>query len=198
VLGDMCRVIYGCWAALQTLRPLSLQDWQVCQVSVGVLGDVCRAIEEAVAPYCDRVMAVLLANLQSDAVHRNIKPQILSAFGDVALAIGDKFEAYLSHCLTMLASAQVRGLCCRCLGGCQWSAKSSTKNPRAVSQLSHGCHAAALLQIRPRCALRLQCKLQHPACKYLTSASAGDHFAAAALQHCSTSCPMPERQLLSG
>jgi importin subunit beta-1 len=82
------------------------QDWQVCQVSVGVLGDVCRAIEEAVAPYCDRVMAVLLANLQSDAVHRNIKPQILSAFGDVALAIGDKFEAYLSHCLTMLASAQ--------------------------------------------------------------------------------------------
>lgn len=33
--------------------------------------------------------------------------QVLSAFGDVALAIGDKFEAYLSHCLTMLASAQV-------------------------------------------------------------------------------------------
>jgi importin subunit beta-1 len=40
------------------------QDWQVCQVSVGVLGDICRAIEEAVAPYCDRIMAVLLANLQ--------------------------------------------------------------------------------------------------------------------------------------
>lgn len=48
----------------------------MCQVSVGVLGDVCRAIEEGVAPYCDRVMAVLLANLQSDAVHRNIKPQV--------------------------------------------------------------------------------------------------------------------------
>lgn len=46
--------------------------------------------------------------VQSDAVHRNIKPQILSAFGDIALAIGDKFEAYLSHVLTMLASAQVQ------------------------------------------------------------------------------------------
>ena len=36
----------------------------MCQVSVGVLGDICRAVEEAVAPYCDRIMAVLLANLQ--------------------------------------------------------------------------------------------------------------------------------------
>lgn len=47
-----------------------LQDWQVCQVSVGVLGDICRAIEEAVAPYCDRVMAVLLASLQVIAAPR--------------------------------------------------------------------------------------------------------------------------------
>jgi len=30
--------------------------------------------------------------LQSPDVHRNIKPQILSAFGDIALAIGDRFE----------------------------------------------------------------------------------------------------------
>ncbi|KAK9837148.1 hypothetical protein WJX81_006220 [Elliptochloris bilobata] len=52
------------------------QEWQVCQVSVGVLGDVCRAIE------------------------------ILSAFGDIAIAIGDAFEAYLPHVLQMLQSAQ--------------------------------------------------------------------------------------------
>ena len=45
--------------------------------------------------------------MQSDAVHRNIKPQILSAFGDIALAIGDSFEAYLQHVITMLGSAQV-------------------------------------------------------------------------------------------
>jgi hypothetical protein len=44
---------------------------------------------------------------QSDAVHRNIKPQILSAFGDLALAIGDKYEIYLPHVLQMLTSAQV-------------------------------------------------------------------------------------------
>lgn len=49
---------------MRTLLSFHLQDWQVCQVSVGVLGDICRAIEEGMAPYCDRVMAVLLANLQ--------------------------------------------------------------------------------------------------------------------------------------
>jgi hypothetical protein len=46
-------------------------------------------------------------SMQSDAVHRNIKPQILSAFGDIALAIGDSFETYLQHVITMLGSAQV-------------------------------------------------------------------------------------------
>ncbi|KAL4433025.1 hypothetical protein ABPG77_006452, partial [Micractinium sp. CCAP 211/92] len=47
----------------------------------------------------------LLTNLQSQDVHRNIKPQILSAFGDIALAIGDRFEKYLQHVVAMLQSA---------------------------------------------------------------------------------------------
>ena len=84
------------------------QEWQVCQVSVGVLGDVCRAVEARIAPFCDRIMSVLLTNLQSNDVQRGIKPQILSAFGDIAIAIGDAFEAYLPHVLQMLQSAQAR------------------------------------------------------------------------------------------
>ena len=82
----------------------------MCQVSVGVLGDVCRAIEARIAPFCDKIMSVLLTNLQSNDVQRNIKPQILSAFGDIAIAIGDAFEAYLPHVLQMLQSAQARPL----------------------------------------------------------------------------------------
>ena len=41
-------------------------------------------------------MQTLLTNLQSPDVHRNIKPQILSAFGDIALAIGDRFDVRCS------------------------------------------------------------------------------------------------------
>lgn len=86
---------------------MGMQEWQVCQISVGVLGDISRALEDQLQPFCNRLMQILLENLQSDAVNRNVKPQILSAFGDIALAIGDKYEVYLSAVLGMLQSAQV-------------------------------------------------------------------------------------------
>ena len=65
---------------------------------VGVLGDVCRAIEARIAPFCDKIMSVLLTNLQSNDVQRNIKPQILSAFGDIAIAIGDRVRGLPAAC----------------------------------------------------------------------------------------------------
>ena len=82
----------------------------MCQISVGVLGDISRALEDQLQPFCNRLMQILLENLQSDAVNRNVKPQILSAFGDIALAIGDNYELYLSAVLSMLQSAQVSSL----------------------------------------------------------------------------------------
>lgn len=74
-----------------------MQEGQVCSVTVGVLGDICRAVESQVAPYCNAIMQILLENLADQAVSRDLKPQILSAFGDVALALGDQFEPYLIH-----------------------------------------------------------------------------------------------------
>ena len=80
-------------------------DYQTCQVAVGIVGDLCRALEEDVFEYGDRLMLALLSNLQSDEVDRSIKPQILASFGDLALAIGDRFEVYLVHVIQMLQSA---------------------------------------------------------------------------------------------
>lgn len=77
----------------------------MCQVTVGVLGDVSRAVEAGLARYCDDIMGTLLSNLQSADVHRMIKPPILSVFGDIALAIGQQFENYLQHVVAMLQSA---------------------------------------------------------------------------------------------
>ena len=78
----------------------------MCSVSVGVLGDACRALEDQIYAYCDGIMQILLSNLQSEDVQRSIKPMILACFSDVALAVNDKFEKYLPHVLTMLQSAQ--------------------------------------------------------------------------------------------
>lgn len=88
---------------LQALKQVA--DYQTCQVAVGVVGDICRALQDDVFQYGDQLMVALLQNLQSDEVHRSIKPQILSTFGDLALAVGDKFEVYLSHVIQMLQSA---------------------------------------------------------------------------------------------
>jgi hypothetical protein len=73
--------------------------------TVGVLGDVARNVEEDLYPYCDGIMGLLITNLGSHEVHRSIKPQILSAFGDLALVLGDKYEKYLSNVKQLLQQA---------------------------------------------------------------------------------------------
>jgi len=50
-------------------------------------------------------MEVLLNNLQSSVLHRNVKPPILSCFGDIALAIGGSFEPFLVTAISVLQQA---------------------------------------------------------------------------------------------
>ena len=50
----------------------------MCLSTVGVLGDVCRAVSAAIWPYCDELVSIILANLGSPTVHRNIKPELLT------------------------------------------------------------------------------------------------------------------------
>ena len=83
-----------------------MQEVEVCIASVGVLGDISRALEAQLVQYSDRIMQVLLATLSDPSVDRTIKPQILSAFGDIALAVNERFETYLAHVLPMLRGAQ--------------------------------------------------------------------------------------------
>ncbi|XAR71612.1 hypothetical protein NMG60_11017972 [Bertholletia excelsa] len=83
----------------------NFEDYQVCAVTVGVVGDICRALEDKILPYCDGIMTQLLKDLSSNQLHRSVKPPIFSCFGDVALAIGENFEKYLIYAMPMLQSA---------------------------------------------------------------------------------------------
>ncbi|XP_016976016.1 importin subunit beta [Drosophila rhopaloa] len=81
------------------------QEYQVCCASVGLTGDIFRALKDLMVPYSDEIMSVLMNNLAEPTLHRSVKPQILSAFGDIALSIGSHFLKYLSVVLDMLRAA---------------------------------------------------------------------------------------------
>ncbi|KAL0310009.1 UNVERIFIED_CONTAM: Importin subunit beta-1 [Sesamum radiatum] len=83
----------------------NFEEYQVCSISVGVVGDICRALDDKILPYCDGIMTLLLKDLSSGELHRSVKPPIFSCFGDIALAIGEHFEKYISYALPMMQSA---------------------------------------------------------------------------------------------
>lgn len=80
-------------------------EYQLCAIAVGLIGDICRALGEASLPYCQGFMEVLLTDLQSNVLHRSVKPPILSCFGDVALAVGGGFEPFLETTMGVLQQA---------------------------------------------------------------------------------------------
>ncbi|ERL93500.1 hypothetical protein D910_10789 [Dendroctonus ponderosae] len=81
------------------------QEYQVCGTAVGLTGDIFRALKLKTLPYCDEIMTLLLENLGEPTVHRSVKPQILSVFGDIVLSIGSEFQKYLEVVLATLVQA---------------------------------------------------------------------------------------------
>jgi len=83
-------------------------EYQVCHAAVGLVGDICRALGVKITGISDEIMETLLANLGNNSVHRTVKPQILSVFGDIALAIGPEFRKYLELVQTPMQASQAQ------------------------------------------------------------------------------------------
>ena len=87
-------------AGLQNYR-----EYHVCIASVGVVGDLSRALGEELLAYCDDLIKFLLAGLTEVSLFRDAKPHIISAIGDIALAIGPNFKNYIETVLQLLSQA---------------------------------------------------------------------------------------------
>ncbi|XP_059088722.1 importin subunit beta-1-like [Tigriopus californicus] len=110
VLGDVFSKYMDAFKPYLMVGLKNIAEYQVCHASVGLVGDLCRALGKGIMPYCDEIMMILLENLRNNDVHRVVKPQILSVFGDIALAIGPEFKKYLEvvlHALMEASQAQV-------------------------------------------------------------------------------------------
>ncbi|KAI8052236.1 armadillo-type protein [Syncephalis plumigaleata] len=72
-------------------------EYQLCLIAIGLVGDLCRALGEQVAPFCDTFMGLLGQMLYSANTHSDVKPAVLACLGDIALAIGGQFTPFLAN-----------------------------------------------------------------------------------------------------
>eukprot|EP00045_Choanoeca_perplexa_P016005 m.209594 g.209594 ORF g.209594 m.209594 type:complete len:169 (+) comp17142_c0_seq21:2117-2623(+) len=96
---------------VERMKPLVLasvnqvQHGSTCFAAVGIIGDLCRQLQRDSEPYCNDFMDVLLRALTADNVARSVKPAVLSAFNDMALALGEGFAVYLEVVFQVLQVA---------------------------------------------------------------------------------------------
>ncbi|KAI3848437.1 hypothetical protein MKW92_023097 [Papaver armeniacum] len=83
----------------------NVRDYQVFSVSVEVVGDMCRALDDKILPFCDGIMSRLLTGLSTGVMHPSMTPLIFSCFGDFGIAIGKHFEKYLPYAMPMIQVA---------------------------------------------------------------------------------------------
>lgn len=105
VLGDGFQKYMEAFKPFLLMGLKNTAEYQVCHAAVGLVGDICRALGAKITGISDEIMEVLLGNLGNNSVHRTVKPQILSVFGDIALAIGPEFRKYLDLVLQTLMQA---------------------------------------------------------------------------------------------
>ncbi|XP_068155896.1 importin subunit beta-like [Drosophila tropicalis] len=75
---------------------------RVCRAAVKLSGIICCSLEDLIVPYSDDIMSAWLSNLSNPDFPSNIKPNILSAIGDMASTIGNKLLQYLDTVLEKL------------------------------------------------------------------------------------------------
>ncbi|KRZ09548.1 Importin subunit beta-1 [Trichinella zimbabwensis] len=81
------------------------EEYQVCSAAVGVCDDLSRVLKEGFGPYVPELMQLLYEILADANMEKSVKPNVLSLFGDIALALENSFNPYLNLVTQALASA---------------------------------------------------------------------------------------------
>lgn len=84
---------------------------QTCAFAIGLIGDISRALEQRFAGECCKAVMIVLAEIWNQPnLHYSLKPLVLTAFGDTALAIGPLFQPFLAGTMGYLSQAVVTHL----------------------------------------------------------------------------------------
>lgn len=77
-------------------KALSNVQSPTCVTAVGLVADLAQSLGLAIGPYLNGLMDILGSTLSNSDSKRELKPAILSCFGDIAGVIGPQFEPYMA------------------------------------------------------------------------------------------------------
>ena len=79
-------------------------------VTIGVVGDLCRALGQGIARYAPVLMDLMYKALRSTQLHRSSKPLIFGCVGDMASALERGFAPYVEEALMLCFNASMHVL----------------------------------------------------------------------------------------
>jgi importin subunit beta-1 len=120
------------------------EEETVCGICVATLGDVARATEKAIVPYCEDILTVLYTLVNDPGVNRKLKPPIIQCFGDIALAAEGDYatRGFLGPVVTVLQQASAAQ--CEAGASAEWTEYISSLQEsvlEAYTGIIHGLKA---------------------------------------------------------
>ncbi|KAG7660411.1 kap95 [[Candida] subhashii] len=86
-------------------KALQNTDSPTCNTAIGLVADLSHSLGLQILPYLEGLMNILGGNLNNAEVRRELRPAILSSFGDIATAIGSNFRPYLDFVMQIAIQA---------------------------------------------------------------------------------------------
>jgi hypothetical protein len=93
------------FASLGLLRLAALNLLQVCSAAIMAVSSLCQGLETKITPLVQSYVDELMNALRSSELLRTVKPFAISAFGDIATAVGPAFQPFLEGVLLILNQA---------------------------------------------------------------------------------------------
>lgn len=88
------------------VRALNQVDSPVSVTAVGFVADIANSLESDFKKYANAFMSVLGQMISSPNARKELKPAVLSVFGDIASNIGSDFAPYLDEVMALCVAAQ--------------------------------------------------------------------------------------------
>ena len=88
---------------LQGLKSLELTN--LCLICTGGVVDLCGGLGPLIQPHADGIMEAMFNIIRDGSVHRDVKPAVISCFGDMAMAVGAAYQPYMQLTMMLLMQA---------------------------------------------------------------------------------------------